>query len=139
MRMCLSCASVSMTLLGVRDAFWELSGPHDTTSATAHNSAAIARTGDGEKVSVVIFVPGQIGSMPPAAAQRLEQCGGVRVTVCFRLHERDMRLLVALLGGEELQISGVSVAHLPFGDVERVLRGLVGDDSGLQRVRILLQ
>src|SRR5690349_22184429 len=45
--------------------------------------------------------------MPPAATQRLEQRRGVGITTGLRLHQRDARLLVALLRAEQRQVAGI--------------------------------
>ena len=42
--------------------------------------------------------------VPPAAAERLEQGGGVGIARGLGLHEADARLLVGLLGAQQRQL-----------------------------------
>src|SRR3974390_1794498 len=62
----------------------------------------------GRNVSMTVVISGpspgipprdgsRVGSVPPAAPQRLEERRGVRVAICPRLSEADDRLKISLL------------------------------------------
>src|SRR5580658_10049045 len=62
----------------------------------------------------------EIRPVPPAAAQRLKQCSGIGEARRLRLDQRDMRLLIGLLGVEQRQIGAGAQLELAPRDGEAV-------------------
>src|SRR5665213_967923 len=79
--------------------------PASSRAPASATIAALLRTGG----------PGEIGPVPPAAAQGLEQGGGVGEAVRFGLDQGDPGLLIGLLGVEQGQIIGIAVLVLEPG------------------------
>src|ERR1019366_9161901 len=82
---------------------------------------------------------GKVGPVPPAAAQRLEQGGGVGEAGGLRRKQGDFGLLIGLLGSQQAQRVGVAVLQLALGDGEGGFGGGVGGGSPLNQFGILLQ
>ena len=80
-----------------------------------------------------------IGAVPPAAAERLEQGGGVGEAVGLGLHERDARGLLGLLGIEQRDEADGAELQLALGDGEALRRGVLGGDGGFQGIGVGLQ
>src|SRR5579863_7225223 len=93
---------------------------------------ATARTRAMRRESLVMVGPRQIRAAPPAAAQRLEQGGGVGEAVGLSLHEADLGCLVGLFGVEQRRITSIAVGQLALGARERGLGGGGGGGGGLQ-------
>src|SRR6185437_3581158 len=93
------------------------------------------RRGGGRRGRVVLACSSsllaQFGVVPPAAAQRLVQRDGVGESVGLGLHEGDPCLLPGLFGGQPLQLAGVTVLELAFGEIQRQFRCLLGVRRGL--------
>src|SRR5579859_7653994 len=68
--------------------------------------------------SLPMVAPHQLRLAPPAAAQRLEEGGGVGEAVGLRLHQADLALPIALLGGQEGRVADVAVLQLALGSSE---------------------
>src|SRR5512146_1646538 len=77
--------------------------------------------------------------MPPAAAKRLAERGGIGETVGFGLNQAEPGLLIGLIGVEHRQISGISVLVLEAGEIEARLRGVRRFRRRVQRIGILLE
>src|SRR3569833_1279342 len=113
--MCWRWAAGRVTPLGVA---WALAASSGFLAQAARQAIATAtapaplrpvrtRAARGmEGGSARIGGPGQIGPVPPAPAQRLDQGGGVGVAVGLGLHERDARLLVGRRGGRRRRGGG---------------------------------
>src|SRR5262249_34739087 len=78
-------------------------------------------------------------SIPPAAAERLEQRGRIGEPTRLGLHARDQRLLVCLTRTQERQVADGAELLLLERDVERALGRLLGGDCGLEAVGIRLE
>src|SRR5690348_4941214 len=116
-------------------------GPSDFDVEKAKTLDSRFRGNDGFSIfaSLLIVVPTQIPAMPPAASERLEQRGGVGVTVGLRRNQRDARLLVILFGSQQREIAGVTVARLLLRELQRGLGRAFGIRRSVQRVGVLLQ
>src|SRR5690348_1300837 len=136
--MCWRCACVSVTLLAFADETSALP-LWDEQPATPASSASTAIPNARERKSFFIVIPTQIRTVPPAAAQRLEQRSRVGVAFGLSLHQRDARLLVVRFRGEQRKIAGVTVARLLLREVERGPGGVFRGSGGVERIGILLQ
>src|SRR5439155_11286665 len=76
------------------------------------------------------------GTLPPAAAQRLEERRGVRVARRLRLNQPDLRLLVLPLRIEEREIARRAELELLDRHVEAFARGGLGIRLRLERDRV---
>src|SRR5439155_8414444 len=79
------------------------------------------------------------GTLPPAAAQRLEERRGVRVARRLRLNQPDLRLLVLALRVEKREIARRAELQLLDRHVEAFARGGLGVRLRLERDRVELQ
>src|SRR5206468_2119421 len=115
---------------------WALSGslvaaeqPARRADAAAARRRALLRMGDTFEV----------GPAPPAAAERLEQSGGVGEAAGLCLDERQPGLLVALLGIEHGEVAGIAVLILEPGQIERPPGGLGRGGGGFQGAGVLVE
>src|SRR5437868_2756571 len=116
--MCWRWAEVSVASPGAEDAP-EGAGLEQAASARAIARQAEAPLGEWLFVMHVLWVdPRRTVVAPPAAAERLEQSRRVGETAGLGLHEADLGLLIALLGGEQRRAGDVAVLQLPLGPVE---------------------
>src|SRR6185312_6124544 len=162
--MCSRWAEVSVTFCGVSAAVVACGSAFDEQAATDIN-AARASTGSSaaairrvdratEGSSLFIAIPGGSGVgwggqrggpafgrgvMPPAAAECLEQRGRVGVATRLRLHQRDARLLVALLRTQQGQVACIAILVLALRQIQGELGGLRGRGRGLQALGVVLQ
>ena len=67
----------------------------------------------------------QLGPVPPAAAERLEQRCGVGKPVRLRLDQAQARLAVSLIGVQDSEIAGIAILVLKPGKIESCL-GRIG-------------
>src|SRR6476661_4595711 len=81
----------------------------------------------------------QIRAMPPAAAERLEQCRGVGEAIRLGLNQAEPRLLIRLVGVEHREVGRIAVLVLEAGDIEAGLRRVGGLRGRLQRLCILFE
>src|ERR1700722_20795456 len=130
--MFLSWSAVSVAFAGVVDDFASLSDFEQPD-----RSAAAARTAASANLFAMVFL-GEFVAMPPAAAQRLKQRGGVGVSVRLRQHQGRARLLIGLLGVQQGEIARIAVLELPLRQIERDFGGVSGVRSRLQSFGILL-
>src|SRR5579859_2857518 len=145
-RTCCSWSAVSVMLLGVAAAACALSSglPEQAASDSAPRVIAVAARKAprrGRLVGMGVLgggLLGEFGPLPPAAAERLVEGGGVGEARRLRLHQRDARLLIALLGAEQGEVGGVAGLVLALREVERALGGVKGGGVGLQPRRVLL-
>src|SRR5271169_1392913 len=79
------------------------------------------------------------GAVPPAAAQRLEQGGGVGIPAGLRLYHAVQCLLIGGLGGQQRQIVDGSQLELAPGNLETGGGGLLRRGGGAQRICVRLQ
>src|SRR6185503_11184600 len=132
--MCASCALVSRTLAtgGVADD-WSGDDEQPATSVSASAAATwrIGLTGIGGAH--------EIGPVPPAAAQSLEESSGVGEAVGFRLDLGEARLLVRLVGVENREIGCIAVLVLEAGEVEAGLGRVGRGGAGLKRFGVMLE
>src|SRR4029079_13844924 len=81
----------------------------------------------------------EIGPVPPAAAQCLEQRRSVGETVSFGLDEAEPRLLVRLVGVQHGKIGRITILVLESGEIEVLLGGVCGRGGGVQSLGIVLK
>src|SRR5579871_5305575 len=132
-------AALSRTLLAVTAG--ALSASLEVQPSRARPAASIASTvpcaAQGARRLLSMSLRRERLLMPPAAAQRLKERGGVGVAAGLSLHQADARLLVGLLGAEERQVWCVAVLPLTLREVECGLGGSGGGGGGLQLFGIL--
>ena len=80
----------------------------------------------------------RILAIPPAAAKRLEERGGVPQPCGNGLHAREVRLLVALLGAEQRQWTDGTEIYLLARNMEGLGGGALGPRLSLERCSIEL-
>src|ERR1700733_12677462 len=78
-------------------------------------------------------------TIPPSAAERLKQAGGVGKAVAFRLDECQLRLLIGLLCNQHCDHADRSQVSLMLSEIERPLRGALSLGARLERVGVCLQ
>src|SRR5690242_11584180 len=109
------CAAVSVTLLAVLDVSCALPLSLDEQPASAHSQPMAQEHAKHFIVrmrrSLPIGLLRQFLPVPPAAAQRLEQRGGVRITIGLCLYQRDARLLPSLLRVRQRELVDVAIAQ----------------------------
>ena len=81
----------------------------------------------------------QSRAMPPAAAQRLEQCCRVGIPIGLRLDQVKPRLLRALLGAEQHEIAGVAILPLTLRQIEGEIGRIGRARRCFQTNRVLFQ
>src|SRR5690242_18015148 len=128
------CALVSRTFGSTGVA--EFSSDDDEQPASSPNASAAAIAQWRDALSNI--GAHQLGAMPPAAAKRLEQRGGIGEAVGFGLDEAEPRLLVRLVGVEHRQIGGIAVLVLEAGEIETRLCGVRRLGRRVQCIGILL-
>src|SRR5438132_2907329 len=79
------------------------------------------------------------GTVPPAAAERLEQRRRVGQPIRLCLDTSDQRLLIGLPRAEQGQVAGGSELLLPERDIEGPLRGPFGGDRRSQAFGVSLE
>src|SRR5438270_6837138 len=107
--------------------------------AATDASAVIASTMHGEANLTGTCRNHQIGPVPPAATQRLEQRRGIGEPVRLRLNQAKSRLLVCLVRIKHRKIGSVAVLILEPREVETRLGGFCRGSRGLKGLRIVLQ
>src|SRR5579872_581981 len=132
-------AALSRTLLavtpGALSASLEVQPPSARPTASA--ASAAAGTARGARRLFSMSLRRERLSMPPAAAERLKERGGVGVAAGLSLHQVDARLLIGLLGAEEREVRCVAVLPLTLREVECGLGRIGGGGGGLQLFGIL--
>ena len=78
----------------------------------------------GGRLTLSELTLGDIGTVPPSAAQSLKQRGRVGITIRLGLHKVDQGLLIGLLRAQEGKVVGVAGFKL-------FLRQVEGDGGGI--------
>jgi hypothetical protein len=84
-----------------------------------------------DKLASPLLLEGDILPIPPAAAKRLEQCGGVGVASRLRLDESYQSRLIRILGGEQNQVVDRAELKLAACDLQALGGGALRPDCGL--------
>ena len=82
---------------------------------------------------------GHVRAIPPSTAQRLEQRGGIGVTICLGLHQVNHGLLIGLFRAQQGKIVRIANLHLLRGKVECNFSGVGRGRSGFETVGVLFE
>src|SRR5690348_9054590 len=100
------------------------------------SAVACTSSSSHEIISMCHFSGRVVRPVPPAAAQRLKQCGGVGVAGGLRLNESNQSRLVGVLGGEQPEIGNGTELQLATHDFEALEGCALRRIRGLQRLGV---